>query len=130
MGKNNKHQKNPMSNPGSMGREGMRIMRDIAHGKYNIYAEGHVFRNMEFVKAIIAEVNKRIVDLNIHITAIRIAYAGSTDSNVINLLYRDTRTLEAYNIISETMLSIYNSNGDVGFLLRLANQLPRYKYNI
>ena len=130
MGKNNKQQKNPMSNPASMGREGMRIMRDIAHGKYNIYAEGHVFRNLEFVKAIINEVNKRIIDLNIHITAIKIAYAGSTDGNVCNLLYRDTRSLEAYNIIAQTMVSIYNSNGDIGFLMRLANQLPKYKYNI
>ena len=128
MGKN-KHQKNPMSNPASMGREGMRIMRDIAHGKYNIYAEGHVFRNTEFVKAIINEANKRITDLNIHITAIRIAYAGSTDTNVCNLLYRDTRSLEAYKIIAETMTSIFVS-GDPGFLMRLTEQLPRYKYNI
>lgn len=129
MAKGKNKQINPMSNPRTMGREGMRIMKDIAFGKFNFYADGHIFRNLEFVKAVINEVNKRLVDLNIHITAIQYAYAGSADNNVINLLYRDCRTRDAYLLINKTLNDICNS-GDTGFLMVLLEQLPKYKYNI
>lgn len=122
--------KDPMTNTRSMAREGMRIMRDIAHGKYNIYNEGHVFRNLEFVKATINEVDKRLVDHQIHINAIRYAYPNSQDPTVCNLLYRDEKAYEAYAIIRGVLYNILMSNGDTGFLMVLANKLPQYKYNI
>ena len=78
MGKNNK-QKNPMSNPATMGREGMRIMRDIAHGNYNIYAEGHVFRNLEFVKAVINEVAPFVPTIEFEVNEVE---EWPTDDNV------------------------------------------------
>lgn len=132
MSKQNRKVKNPdpMSNPQTMGREGMRIIRNIAFGKFNFYTEGHVFRNLDFVKALITEVDKRIMDAGIHVNAIQYAYSGSQDANVLNLLHRDKKTLEAYMLIRQTLDSIVISGGDTGFLLVLTNKLPQYKYNI
>ena len=129
-GKNNNQQRDPMTNTRSMAREGMRIMRDIAFGKYNIYNEGHIFRNLEFVKATIAEIDKRIIDHQIHINAITYAYANTSEPTVTNLLYRDQKSLEAYMLMRNTLVSIVMSGGDTGFLMVLANKLPAYKYNI
>ena len=135
MGKNNKNKLNnrpldPMANVKTMGREGMKIIRDIAFGRYNIYNEGHVFRDPEFVNAIIAELDKKIVDLTITVNAIRAVYGGANNPAADNLLYRHTRSLEAYNLIRVNLVSIIMSGGDTGFLLVLANKLPPYKYNI
>jgi hypothetical protein len=129
-GKNNNQRRDPFTNVKSMGKEGMKIMRDIAFGNYNIYAEGHVFRNLDFVKATITEIDKRLMDLNIHITGVQYAYGNSNDPNVTNLLYRDRRAFEAYSLMKEVMCSIYMSGGDTGFLMVLAGRLPAYKYNI
>ena len=129
-GKNNNQNRDPMTNARSMAREGMRIMRDIAHGKYNIYNEGHVFRNLDFVKATITEIDKRIIDHQIHINAITYAYANTNEPAVTNLLYRDQKSLEAYMLMRNTLVSIVMSGGDTGFLMILANKLPIYKYNI
>lgn len=131
MAKNNKKTKNPdpMSNVKTMGKEGMKIIRNIAHGTYNIYAEGHIFRNPDFVKAIIVEVDKRLIDHAIHVRAIEYAYANTQDANVLSLLHRDRKSYEAYAIIRQTLESIAIT-GDTGFLWVLANKLPQYKYNI
>lgn len=132
MGKNNKKGKapDPLSNQKTMAREGMKIIRNIAHGTYNVFAEGHIFRNLNFVNAIIMEVDKRLMDINIHITAIEFAYGGSQDPNVLNLLHRDKQTRDAYILIRRTLESIVVTNGDTGFLQILASKLPQYKYNI
>lgn len=134
MAKNNNNRKvknpDPMSNPKTMGREGMRIIRNIAFGTYNIYAEGHIFRNLDFTNSVISEVDKRILDAGIHVAAIEYAYAGRQDPNVMNLLHRDKKTLEAYMLVRQTLESIVISGGDTGFLWVLANKLPQYKYNI
>lgn len=131
MAKNNKKTKNPdpMSNTKTMGREGMKIIRNIAHGTYNIYADGHVFRNPNFVKAIIVEVDKRLMEHAIHVRAIEFAYANTQDGNVLDLLHRDRKAYEAYAIIRQTLESIL-ATGDTGFLYVLSNKLPQYKYNI
>lgn len=131
---NNKQRKpvknpDPMSNYSTMGREGMKILRNIAYGKYNIYAEGHIFRNRDFVNATIAEIDKRLVELAIHITAINYAYAGTTDPNVLRLLHRDTKAHEGYSIARQALQSIAMT-GDTGFLWVLASKLPNYKYNM
>jgi len=129
---NNKKVKNPdpMSNARTMGREGMRIIKDIAFGKYNIYNEGHIFRNLEFVTATLAEVDKRVLEASIHVNAIQYAYSGTQDPNVLNVLMRDKKTLEAYTLVHEQLAAIIMTNGDTGFLYVLANKLPQYKYNI
>lgn len=129
-GKNNNQRRDPLTNAKTMGREGMRIMKDIAFGNYNIYTEGHVFRNLDLVKATITEIDKRLIDLSIHIRAIQYAYIGTTDPTVQNLLYRDQRSFEAYTLMRQVMDSILMSGGDTGFLLVLAGKLPAYKYNI
>ena len=88
MGNANNKNKNPMTNVRTMGREGMKIMKDIAHGNYNIYNNGHIFRNLNFVQATIGEIDKRLIDLDIHIKAIRYAYANNIDPRVNDLLNR------------------------------------------
>lgn len=134
MAKNNnkKTVKNPdpMSNTRTMGREGMRIIRDIAFGKFNIYNSGHVFRNLDFIRATIAEVDKRLFEASVHVQSIEFAYSGTQDQGVLGVLLRDKKTLEAYSLIRETLTSIVVTNGDTGFLYVLASKLPQYKYNI
>lgn len=131
---NNKQRKppknpDPMSNTITMGREGVRIIRNIARGKYNIYAEGHIFRNKDFVIATINEVDKYLMELDIHIKAINYAYAGTTDPNVLRLLHKDRKSYEAYMIARDALMSIAMT-GDTGFLWLMASKLPNYKYNM
>lgn len=131
-GKGNKKSKNPdpMSNSRTMGRKGMKIIRNIAFGTYNIYAEGHIFRNLNFVNATIREVDKKIIEADIHARAIEYAYAGCQDPNVLQLLQNDRRTRDAYTIVRQQLNAIVVTGGDTGFLWVLANKLPAYKYNI
>lgn len=131
-GNNNKKPKNPdpMSNSRTMGREGMKIIRNIAFGTYNIYTEGQIFRNLDFVNATIREVDKKILEASIHAAAIEYAYANSSDPNVLQLLQNDRRTREAYLLVRQQLVAIVNTYGDTGFLWVLANKLPAYKYNI
>lgn len=123
--------KNPdmMSNTKLMAKEGMRAIKDMAYGKYNIYNEGHVFRNPEFTKATIDEIDKRLVTLEIHIKSINIAFAGSSDPAVLNVLRRDTKEYEAYILCRNVLWAIIQT-GDTGMLYTLASRLPMYKYNI
>ena len=128
--KKNVKNPDPMSNPRTMAREGMRIIKDLAFGKFNIYNGGEVFRNLDFVRATLSEVDKRLVEAGIHVAAIQYAYSGSNDPNVLGTLMRDKRTYEAYSLVRDVLTNIIMSNGDTGFLLVLANKLPNYKYNI
>ena len=133
MGKGNKKKPNnpdPFTNVKTMAQSGKRMIKDMAFGKFNIYNEGHVFRNFDFVNAVIAEYNKYLLDINIHIAAIEYAYNGTEDLNVLRLLHRDKQTKEAYELIINTLSKIIYSGGDTGFLWILANRLPNYKYNI
>lgn len=127
----NKKVKNPdpLSNPKTMGREGMKIIRNIAYGKFNFYTEGHIFRNEAFVNATIHEVDKRLLDVAIHVKAMEYAYSGSIDAAVLRLLHQDRKSYEAYTLIRRQLYAILES-GDTGFLLVLVNKLPLYKYNI
>lgn len=119
----------PMSNTKLMAREGMKIIRNIAYGKFNIYNEGHIFRNIDFVKATLSEVEKRMTTLFIHITAINYAYNGTSDNTVLEVLHRDRREYEAYELVRQTLYGIIQT-GDTRLLFGLASRLPQYKYNI
>ena len=140
MGKNNNNQRpqrrpnpknpDPMSNSRSMAREGIRIIRNIAFGKCNVASEGYLFQNESFVKATIGEVDKRIMDLKIHINAINYAYRGTTSEEVNSLLFRDMKALNGWNLVRNQLYNILYSNGDLGFLYTIANKLPEYKYYI
>lgn len=134
MGKNNKkpgggRPADPMANVKTMGREGMKIIRDIAFGRYNIYNDGHIFRNPTFVNAIIAEVDKKIYDYTLIVNGVSAAYGHLNDPSVGDFLYRYNRSLEGYTLIKYQLAAIA-ATGDTGFLLVLANKLPPYKYNI
>ena len=132
MGKNKKGGRpiDPMSNPRTMSREGMRLIRNMANGTFNFYNEGHVFRDTDFCNAVIFEVDKRRMDASIHLVAMQYTYGASTDAHVLNLIHRDRKTLEAYNLIREILNSIVINGGDTTFLHVLENRLPQYKYFI
>ena len=129
MGKNKNKQQHPLTNASVGAREGMKMIKDIAFGRFDIYSDGIIFRNRDFLLAIIREVDIRMMEASIHITAIQYAYSGSTDSNVLRVLHRDRMTYDAYMLIKQNLMSIYNT-GDTGYLHVLATKLPKYKYNI
>lgn len=120
----------PMSNVRDMGRYGIRVIRDIAKGKFNFYNEGHIFRNNNFTLATIEEVKRKIYEANIHVTAMQYAYSNSSDPVVQELLMRDMRQAEAYTLVYNTLNLVLNNNGDTRYIQILINKLPRYKYNM
>lgn len=139
MGKKNKGGRpDPMSNRNTMEREAMRTLKNIAFGSFNIYNEGHIFRNLNFVQAAIDGINKKLTEYSIIATSISIATSPNLtngrgmvmDQNVESLLHKYKRGYTAYSLMRQTMVSILQSGGDTGYLLVLANKLPAYKYNI
>lgn len=120
----------PMSNVRDMGRYGIRVIRDIAKGKFNFYNEGHIFRNNDFTLATMEEVKKKIYEANIHVTAMQFAYSNSSDPVVQELLMRDMRQAEAYTLVYDTLGLVLNGGGDTRYIQILINKLPRYKYNM
>lgn len=120
----------PMSNVRDMGRYGIRVIRDIAKGKFNFYNEGHIFRNNDFTLATMEEVKKKIYEANIHVMAMQFAYSNSSDPVVQELLMRDMRQAEAYTLVYNTLGLVLNGGGDTRYIQILINKLPRYKYNM
>lgn len=135
MGKNNNKKRgmpknvDPLSNAKVMSREGMKMIRNIAFGNFNFYNEGHVFRNPDFVSNTILEVDKRILDASIHLTALNYAYPGTQEPSVLSLIHRDTKTLEGYMLVRQTLEGIIKT-GDTRLLYTLITRLPDYKYNL
>lgn len=121
--------KDPMSNTKTMAAEGMRLIRNIAFGNFNMYNDGHVFRDVNFVNATILEVEKRLFDAQVHVNAMAYAYATCDDPRVVSLRFNDQKKVDAYNLIREVLCCIATT-GDTGFLYNLVNKLPKYKYNI
>lgn len=119
----------PLSNAKIMSREGMKIIRNIAFGNFNFYNEGHVFRNPDFVSNTIIEVDKRILDASIHITALNYAYPGTREPSVLGLIHRDTKTYEGYMLVRQVLEGILKT-GDTRLLYTLMTRLPEYKYNL
>lgn len=136
MGKNKNGKRiNPLANRNVMERESMRMLKNIAFGSFNIYEEGDIFRNTEFVKAALDGINKKLLNLSIVINSIKIATSPQVrgiclDQNVNRLLHNYERGYTAYSLMQKCMIDILNSNGDTGYLLVLVNKLPDYKYNI
>ena len=121
--------KDPMSNTKTMANEGMRLIRNIAFGNFNMYNDGHVFRDINFVNATIAEVEKRLFDAQIHVNAMAYAYGACEDPRVVSLRFNDQKRLDAYMLIREVLYGVATT-GDTGLLYNLLNKLPKYKYNI
>ena len=120
----------PMSNVRDMGRYGMRVIRDIAKGKFNFYNEGHIFRNSDFTMATMEEIKKKIYEANIHFTAMQYTYANSSDPIVQSMIMNDAKTVEAYSIAYQTLKLVLDSGGDTRYLQVLISKLPKYKYNM
>ena len=135
MGKNNNKKRgmpknvDPLSNAKTMSREGMKIIRNIAFGNFNFYNEGHVFRNPDFVSNTILEVDKRILDASIHLTALSYAYPGTQEPSVLSLIHRDTKTYEGYMLVRQVLEGIIKT-GDTRLLYTLMTRLPEYKYTL
>lgn len=138
MAPNNKNKKkqpiyknpDPMANVRDMGRYGIRVIRDIAKGKFNFYNEGHIFRNNDLTMATMEEVKRKIYEANIHVSAMQYTYAYSNDPVVQELLMRDMRTVEAYTLVYQTLKLILDNGGDTRYLQVLITKLPKYKYNM
>ena len=126
------HIKNPdpMSNVRDMGRYGVRVIRDIAKGKFNFYNEGHIFRNPDLTRATIEECERQLLEARIHVAAMQFAYGASSDRIVQEVLMKDLRKVEAYELVINTLTLVFNSGGDTRYLTILVNKLPRYKYNM
>lgn len=128
-----RHVKNPdpMGNPVAMGRYGMKIIRDIAFGQFNIYNDGDVFRNRNFVLATIREVEDKIADTMVYCQALNTMYmsVGMNDPRVHKLLLHHNKGYQAWMLV-HTVLWQIASTGDTGPLLVLANQLPTLKHNM
>lgn len=136
MGNNNKHKPapkysnpDPMANVRDMGRYGIRVIRDIAKGKFNFYNEGHIFRNKEFTMATMTEVKRKIYEANVHVTAMRYAYGDSSDVIIQDLLLRDMKQAEAYSIAYHALQLVLDT-GDTRYIQILITKLPKYKYNM
>lgn len=117
----------PLSNAKTMGRDGMKMIRNIAFGNFNFYNEGHIFRNPDFISNIIIEIDKRILDASIHLTALNYAYPGTSEPSVLSLIHRDTKTYEGYMLIRNVLIGI-RQTGDTQLLYTLMTKLPEYKY--
>lgn len=119
----------PMSNPREMGREGLRLIKNMGFGKFDFSRDSKYFKNREFILSTINEIDKRIRDLSVHISAIQRAYPNTNEVAVTTVLERDLKSYEAYMMIRENLERILMT-GDIGFLYVLINKLPRYKYSI
>lgn len=140
MGKNNNNNKkpqqpkysnpDPMSNVRDMGRYGIKVMRDIARGKFNFYNEGHIFRNIDFCNATIKEYEKLLFEANVHVTAMQYAYGGSQDQRIKDIIIDDMKTVEAYTMIISCLMQVIAYGGDSRYIQTLISKLPKYKYNM
>ena len=128
-----RHVKNPdpMGNPVAMGRHGIKIIRDIAFGNFNIYNDGDVFRNRNFVLATIREVEDRIADAAVYCQALNAMYMAMNgqDQRVHKLLMNHNKQYQAWTLVHQILWQIA-STGDTGPLLVLANQLPALKHSM
>ena len=140
MGKNN-NQKNvkkqpkysnpdPMANVRDMGRFGIKVMRDIARGKFNFYNDGHIFRNIDFCNATIEEVKSLLFTASVHVNAMQYAYGASDDQRIKDIIINDMKSVEAYNLIIETLMMVVAYGGDTRYVQALISKLPKYKYNM
>lgn len=120
----------PMSNVRDMGRYGIRVLRDIAKGKFNFYNEGHIFRNTDFTMATMKQVERKIYEARIHVTAMQYTYANSSDQIVQELMMSDMKTVEAYELVYNTLKLVVDNGGDTRYIQILINKLPKYKYNM
>ena len=75
------------------------------------------------------EVDKRILDASIHLTALNFAYPGANEPSVLSLIHRDTKTYEAYMLVRQVLEGILKT-GDTRLLYTLITRLPEYKYNL
>lgn len=127
--KKNNGNKQPPINAKTMGRAGMKAIKDLAFGNYDFYKEGHVFRNPEFVKATIAEVDKKLYNVQVILNALNYAYGNSEELAIKSLIDKTERSCRAYMFIRQQLCSTLTT-GDTGFLLILPKILGPFKYNI
>lgn len=129
MSHNNHKNNKSVMNTRSMGREGLKIIRNIAFSNFNFYTEGQIFRNTAFVNATIEEINKILLETNIHITAIKCAYPATGDPNILGLLKKNQRKFDAYSLAKQCLGSVAYT-GDTGYIWALLTRLPDYRYDI
>lgn len=117
----------PMSGPVQMGRYAGRLFIDMARGNFRLDTDGVHFQNREFILAAINEVEVRIVEQQIYNTSLTYTYGGSNDVNVLRLMERHRRGLDAWMYVRETLIALLNT-GDMGLIIGLMSRLPDYRY--
>lgn len=133
MGKHHNGKQNPIenpmppaTNPTTMGRNGLQIMKEIAFGRYNIAANGQIFRNKEFSKAVLLEAEKKLKKYKTIYTALEFTYSMSLETDVKRLIHEMERKVDMYTLICGQMYTIC-ATGDTHPLYILADRLGSYK---
>lgn len=116
----------PLSNGISMQRYAMKVFRDIAKGKIDINAEMNIFSNSVFIDNALMSVFNELTEAQIHVNAINIAYYGSQDPQILSVLKKDTKKIQAYTLIFNCLQQIKAYN-DPTFLYMLGNRLPEFR---
>jgi len=118
---------NPMGDIGRMGKYAIGIFKDIAKGKGKPYGAYTEFNNQEFIRGAIDALAEKIREHDIYIYALRTAYHGSNDPQLIAMLNKHTKALEGWTYVYNAMNQMLMT-GDTSILLGLINRLPDYRY--
>lgn len=118
---------NPLSGTIQMGQHGIRAIRNLAFGNFNMEKDGVYFQNHDYVMAVIHEVENKIKEENIYNTALNFTYGMTNDITVIKMMNDHKRALDAWTMVLNTLGAIMNT-GDITLLVGLANRLPDYRY--
>jgi hypothetical protein len=119
----------PMSNATTMQRYALKLIKDMAYGNFDLYTQGKVFEDKQFMHSAMVAVYEKLEDLNLVINSIVIANPNSTDVVVNRNLHKYRRAHDAYQI---AYTSLYQAalTGNYGHLLVMINKLPPYKFDL
>lgn len=117
----------PMGDVGRMGRHAIGIFKDIAKGRARPYGSYTEFNNKDFLVGAIDEIAAKMREHNIYIFALRSAYGGTNDPQVITMVNKHVKALEGWTYVYQSMNQMLMT-GDTSILLGLMNRLPDYRY--
>lgn len=121
---------NPAGDVGRMGRFGIKIIRNIARGNFKDFEIDRLnFENPQFVKAVMDEVDLKLVRIGIRLEAVKFAYANSTHPEVKNVIMEEQKNYNAYTILKQILFQI-QMTGDISYLNVVGSKLASYKHNI
>ena len=117
----------PMGDVSRMGRFGISMIKDIASGRFDFQRNAITFSNTDFVRSTLAEVERKIKEQNIYLTALQYCYGNSTDVDVLRLIDQHIKSKDGWTYVYETLWTIYNTK-NVNIVIGMINRLPEYRY--